>query len=45
MLDVEKQIAESEAAVATMIDDLEGDEFDMLGLKELQKLLKGEQNG
>lgn len=45
MLDVEKQIAESEAAVASMIDDLEGDEFDMLGLKELQKLLKGEQNG
>ena len=24
-----------------MIDDLEGDEFDMKGLKELQKLLQG----
>ena len=45
MLDVEDQIAESEKAVAAMIDDLEGDEFDMIGLKELQKLLKGVQNG
>lgn len=42
MLDVEAQIAESEKAVAAMIDDLEGDEFDMKGLKELQKMLKGE---
>lgn len=42
MLEVEDQIAKSEEAVAAMIDDLEGDEFDMLGLKELQKLLKGE---
>lgn len=42
MLDVEDQIAESEKAVAVMIDDLEGGEFDMKGLKELQKMLKGE---
>lgn len=42
MLEVEEQIAQSEEAVAAMIDDLEGDEFDMLGLKELQKMLKGE---
>ena len=42
MLEVEDQIAQSEKAVAAMIDDLEGDEFDMKGLKELQKLLKGE---
>ena len=27
-----------------MIDDLEGSEFDMLGLKELQKMLKGDKN-
>ena len=30
--------------LASMIDDLEGDEFDMKGLKELQKLLKGDEN-
>lgn len=42
MLEVEDQIAQSEKEIAAMIDDLEGDEFDMKGLKELQKLLKGE---
>ncbi len=42
MLEVEDQIAQSEKAVAAIIDDLEGDDFDMLGLKELQKMLKGE---
>lgn len=42
MLDIEDQITESEKAVAAMIDDLEGGEFDMKGLKELQKMLKGE---
>ena len=41
LLDVETQIDETEKAFADMIDDLEGDEFDMKGLKELQKLLKG----
>ncbi len=44
MLDIESQIDESEKSLASMIDDLEGDEFDMLGLKELQKLLKGDEN-
>ena len=42
LLDVEAQIDETEKAFADMIDDLEGSEFDMKGLKELQKLLKGE---
>ena len=42
LLDVETQIDETEKAFADMIDDLEGSEFDMKGLKELQKLLKGE---
>lgn len=42
LLDVETQIDETEKAFADMIDDLEGNEFDMKGLKELQKLLKGE---
>lgn len=45
LLDVEAQIDETEKAFADMIDDLEGSEFDMLGLKELQKMLKGEKNG
>ena len=42
LLDVEAQIDETEKAFADMIDDLEGSEFDMKGLKELQKILKGE---
>ena len=42
LLDVEVQIDETEKAFADMIDDLEGSEFDMKGLKELQKMLKGE---
>ena len=42
LFDVETQIDETEKAFADMIDDLEGNEFDMKGLKELQKLLKGE---
>ena len=42
MLDVESEIEQSEKEFADLIDELEGDEFDMLGLKELQKLLRGE---
>ena len=42
LLDVEAQIDETEKAFADMIDDLEGSEFDMKGLKELQKMFKGE---
>ena len=42
MLDVESEIEQSEREFADLIDELEGDEFDMLGLKELQKLLRGE---
>lgn len=44
MLDIESQIEDSEKSLASMIDDLEGDEFDMLGLKELKKMLKGDEN-
>ena len=44
MIDIEAEIEESEATLNSMIDDLEGDEFDMLGLKELQKLLGGGKN-
>ena len=44
MIDIEAEIAKSEASLSGMIDELEGDEFDMLGLKELQKLLGGGKN-
>ena len=42
--EVEAEIVETEATLSAMIDDLEGNEFDMLGLAELQKLLGGVQN-
>lgn len=41
-VELDKQIQESEAALADMIDDLTGSEFDMKGLREFQSLLKGE---
>ena len=40
--EVETQIKETEQTLTAMIDDLEGNEFDMLGLAELKKLLGGE---
>lgn len=39
--DVETQIEETEKSLSAMIDDLDGSEFDMLGLAELKKLLGG----
>ena len=39
--EVETQIKETEKALSTMIDDLEGNQFDMLGLAEFNKLLGG----
>ena len=42
--EVETEIDETEQALSSMIDDLVGSEFDMLGLKEFQKLLGGVQN-
>ena len=42
--EVEEEIAETEKSLSAMIDDLEGGEFDMLGLGELKKLLGGMQN-
>lgn len=44
MLDIETQIEQSEAAFSSLIDELDGDDFDMKGLKELQSMLKGEKN-
>ncbi|MCD8206658.1 MAG: type I restriction-modification system subunit M [Bacteroidales bacterium] len=39
---LEKEISEAESSLADMLDDLTGDEYDLMGLKELQKILKGE---
>lgn len=44
MMDIESDLVKSEQKFCSMIDDLEGNEFDMLGLKELQKMLKGDKN-
>ena len=41
-MELDRQIQESEAVLADMIDDLTGSEFDMKGLREFQSLLKGE---
>lgn len=43
--EVENQIEETEKELSSMIDDLKGSEFDMLGLNEFKKLLEGVQNG
>ena len=40
--DVEKEIADTEASLTVMINQLTGSEFDMQGLLELKKLLGGE---
>lgn len=42
--EVETQISETEKELSAMIDELEGGEFDMLGLAEFKKLLGGVQN-
>lgn len=38
--DIETQIRETSLSLASMIDDLTGNEYDMTGLREFQKLLK-----
>lgn len=39
---IEEQISETSEALSALIDGLTGNEFDMKGLSEFQKLLKGE---
>ena len=41
LLDLEKEIRETEQLLCHMIDDLEGNEYDMEGLKQFQLLLGG----
>ena len=40
--EVEQEITETEKTLVGLLDELEGDEFDMQGLAELKKLLGGE---
>lgn len=40
--EVEKEITDTERSLISMLDDLTGSEFDMLGLAEFKKLLGGE---
>lgn len=40
---IEKEKDDAEKTLATLMDKLTGNEFDMKGLKSLQKMLKGEQ--
>lgn len=42
--EVETEIADTEAELTSMIDELDGSEFDMRGLAELKKLLGGMQH-
>ena len=39
--EIEQQIKETEAALCELIDDLEGNEFDLKGLREFKALLGG----
>lgn len=42
LVELESQIKKSENSLSTLIDELEGNEYDMKGLEELKALLKGE---
>jgi type I restriction enzyme M protein len=42
LLDVESELKETSESLSALIDELDGDEFDMKGLEELKKLLKDE---
>lgn len=39
--DIYNEIADTESELAAMLDELEGDDFDMKGLEEFKKLLRG----
>lgn len=43
--DLDREIREAEQSLSSLINDLDGSEFDMLGLKELQTLLGAGSNG
>ena len=39
--DIEAQIKETSLSLASMINDLTGNDYDMTGLREFQKILEG----
>ena len=41
--DIENEIQETEKSLSAMISELTGDEFDMAGIRQLQKMLGGEE--
>jgi type I restriction enzyme M protein len=43
-LDVEKQISDSEKTLSSLLEELDGNEYDMKGINELKLLLKGGKN-
>lgn len=44
-VDLNREIKEAEQSLSLLIDDLEGNKFDMLGLKEFQTLLNTDKDG
>ena len=42
LIEIDDELNKAEAKLSSMIDELEGNEFDMLGLAELKKILGGE---
>ncbi len=43
--DLEREIREAEQSLSSLIDDLEGNDFDMRGLQEFQTLLNADKDG
>lgn len=44
LVDLDDQIGQSSSELVTLLDELEGDEFDMQGIKQLKKMLEGVEN-
>lgn len=42
LTEIDSQIKETETSLASMLDELTGNEFDMQGINELKKMLKGD---
>lgn len=45
LVNIDNELSSTESRVADYIDDLKGDSFDLAGMKELQKLLRGTKDG
>lgn len=41
LLDIEQQTSSTEKALSSLLDELTGNDYDISGLKELQKLMGG----